>query len=1069
MIVLLVLACFFVSGITGLIYEVLWTRMIVEIIGTSPFSVAIVLTVFMAGLGFGSFLAGKVIDRIGRPEKLIRIYGFLELSIGLYCLILPLLLMAFKPLFSLLYNHLYQHSFIYNLLTFAGCAILLMIPVACMGATLPALSRFFVTTLSSVSTHVGRLYALNTIGAAAGSLLCGFWLINAMGVWGVLTLAVVLNAAIGGLCVIVSLRGAGRIAMPEVPNVPQKAARSSKHKVQESAAAAPSSGPALIIFAVSGFCAMAYEVIWTKLLGLVVGPTTYSFTVVLVTFITGLGLGSLFFGWLGDRVRNTAALLAGTQIAAALSALLFSQVTGNSQIFFAKLIIEFQDSFARLHATEALLLFGFMFPTTFCLGASFPLVSKICTRSLAAAGRSIGYAYAINSVGSVLGSFGAGFLLIPFLGKENGIRLVVCLQLLTAFAFLFRTVSIQRTPALRRALIGIPAVLGLVLVIFYPRWDHAMLSMGKYHRFDRPEIKDIGWMRALLSWEDSFPDLRSGKLLFYGDGIGGFTTVLEVPDLMGGASYSLCNSGKPDASSTRDMDTQTLLAHFALLFHPAAEDALVIGLGSGITAGEFLHYPVKRLDIVEINEQVVEASRFFLPWNNRVLADPRTRLILQDARAHLELTDRKYDIITSEPSNPWMAGIAALYTRDFFESTAARLKTNGMFVQWIPAYQMDLDAFMMIGRTFAAAFPNSFVVSTNPARPSSFLFVGVKGNRPLDPETAARNLQYALKSPNIRLRNSRLFYSLIVSDDLKTLFGEGPVNSDNRPLLEYMAPRTMHKTDAAIIRKIGESINFSLSRNLAGLQKENFANVDTQIDLAEYFLGFRGYDNSMLQYPVNLAAATPEQRGRYFGIMEDFCARALITDFRSIPDPELRDRCFLRQHDAVVRRLGFRKDTAVLYSHLGAICLQNQRPEKAVEYFTQEAALRPGDATALNSLGMAYMASQDYGRAREQFAAAVRLDPDYAPAHVNLGLLLASEGAGGLEEAIAHYRAAVRLEPADADTWNNLGSALAAQGKLTEASACFMRALQLRPGFRKAQENLQRLALLQQQGGASLR
>jgi spermidine synthase len=1064
MILLVILVCFFVSGITGLAYQVLWTRMIVEIIGTSPFSVSIVLTVFMAGLGFGSYLAGKMIDRITKPEKLIRIYGFLELGIGLYCLVLPLLLMAFKPVYSFLYNGLFQHFFVYNLLTFIGCAILLIAPVTCMGATLPVLSRFFVTTLSRVGTHIGRLYALNTIGAAVGSLLCGFWLIDALGVWGVLTLAIVLNAAVGALCVIVSVKHADRIVAPEFRDLPLKPSTLSKRKLQKSETAVSFSGPALIIFAISGFCAMAYEVLWTKLLGLLVGPTTYSFTVVLVTFITGLALGSLFFGWLGDRVRNTVALLVGTQIAAALSALLFSQVIGNSQIFFAKLIFEFQDSFAHLYLMQGLLLFGFMFLTTFCLGASFPLVGRIYTRSLATAGRSIGYAYAINSIGAVLGSFIAGFVLIPFLGKENSIRLVVCLQLLAAFALWFRAASRLNTSMIRRALVGIPAMVGIALMLYFPRWDHAMLSVGKYHRFDMPEIKNVGWMRALFSWDDFLPDLKSAKLLFYGDGIGGFTTVLELTDLMGEDAYSLCNSGKPDASSTRDMDTQTILAHFAMLFHPAAEDSLVIGLGSGITAGEILHYPVKRLDIVEINEKVVEASNFFIPWNNHVLADPRTRLILQDGRAHLELSDRKYDVITSEPTNPWMAGIAALYTKDFFDSAAAKLKPNGMFVQWIPAYQMSQDAFMMIGRTFAAAFPKSVMVSTNPARPSSFLLVGMNGKGDLDLEAAKRNLQYARKSTNIVLRNSQVLYNLIVSDDLKTLFGEGPLNTDNRPLLEYMAPKTMHKTDTAIIRTIGTSIDLSLSRKLAAIQKENLAGVDAQIDRAEYFLGFRGYDNSMLQYQVNLTAATPEQKARYFRIMEDFCARNLITEFWLIQDPELRERCFLRQHDALVQRLRSGKNLPELYSQLGGICMQNQRPEKAIEYFSQRVALQPGNATALNDLGAAYMASQDYDKAQKQFTEALRINPDDAPTHGRLGILLASQGKEHLEEAIVHYRIALRLNPTDADTCNNLGSALMAQGKLEEASAYFMSSLQLRPGFQKAQNNMQKLMLLQQQG-----
>ena len=206
----LILTCFFVSGFTGLVYQILWTRMIVKIIGSAPFSISIVLTVFMGGLGWGSYLAGKRIDTVKNPFTLIRIYGGLELVIALYGLAFPFLLVFFKPLFSLLYNHLFAHFWLYNLITFAGCAVLLIIPVTCMGATLPVLCRFFVTRLDIVGTHIGRLYGLNTIGAAFGSLICGFWLINALGVWGSLAVAVLLNTSIGIVC----LRSAGKKMRP---------------------------------------------------------------------------------------------------------------------------------------------------------------------------------------------------------------------------------------------------------------------------------------------------------------------------------------------------------------------------------------------------------------------------------------------------------------------------------------------------------------------------------------------------------------------------------------------------------------------------------------------------------------------------------------------------------------------------------------------------------------------------------------------------------------------------------------------------------------------------------------
>ncbi len=1044
LIFLLVLGCFFISGLTGLTYEILWTRMIVKIIGSSPFAVSIVLTVFMAGLGFGSYLAGKTIDRVKAPEKLIQIYGWLELTVGAYGLVLPLLLTAFKPLYAVLYNHLFNYFLTYNLITFFGCAVLLIIPVTCMGATLPVLSRFFVTSLSKVGTHVGRLYGLNTIGAAVGSILCGFWLINLMGVWGALIFAIFLNAAIGIVCIMVSQKYAGKILPSN-----NTGAESSKAFGQDRPAFTYHDSHmvlALVIFAVSGFCAMAYEVIWVKLLGLLVGPTTYSFTIVLVTFITGLALGSMFFGWLGDRIRNTILLLILTQTAAALTALIFSQVMGNSQIFFAKLIYEYKDSFAQLYLLKASVLFAFMVLPTFFLGATFPLVGKIYTHSLAHTARSIGFAYAINSIGTVLGSFSAGFLLIPFLGKEDGIKLVVTLQLFVSLIIGFHLFRKSRKGFFQWVWIPPVALAGLLLVYFYPNWNHTMLSKGKYHRFDKPEIREIGWLDTLHSWERFLPDPKLEKLIFYGDGIGGFTTVLKGTDLLGNVEYGLCNSGKPDASSAGDMDTQTLSAHLPMLFHPHAKDVLIIGLASGITAGEILYYPVENLDVVEINEQVVAASHFFMPWNNNVLADPRTHLIIQDGRAHLELSKKTYDVISSEPSNPWMAGLSALFTKDFFELAKNRLNDGGIFVQFIHSYQMDWKTFALVGRTFVSVFPNSLLVSTNPARSVDYLLVGFKSDHTLQEQVALNNLSYAQKSKNICLSNHTLFYNFVVAEDLSWFFGKGPVNTDANPILEFAAPKLMHVNAPEIAAKIMSNRETGLTKTSRKIVYQNMQDIGRQIDLAAYFLFLKGMQDVPLQYHVNFGEANTAQKRRYSTMVKDYCKQNLVTNLSSIPDMALREECFTIHYEATSKRLNVEEDKALVHSHLGNFCLKNGKPEKAMEHFSSVVALNPQNAKAQNNLGTALATCKRMKEAIHHFKEAIKIKPNYAKAHSNLGSALATQGRPYFEKAIPHFKKALELNPEDAKTNCNLGMVFANLKKFDEAVHYINKAVQLDPG-----------------------
>jgi len=978
---ILILSCFFISGLTGLMYEILWTRMIVKIIGSAPFAISIVLTVFMGGLGLGSYLAGRSIDRIKNPLKLIRLYGILELVIGAYCLILPLLLILFKPLYAFVYNRFFEYFLGYNLFTFAGCFLLLIIPVTCMGATLPILSRFFIRNIFNVSSNVGRLYGLNTIGAAVGALLCGFYLIEKIGVTGSLFFIIVINVVIGAVCIHVSKKKSGEKKYSE--DAKEKAV-SSREKAQIETAPEQSQIVvvcALIVFAVSGFCSMGYEVIWTKLLGLIVGPTTYSFTIVLVTFITGLALGSLFFGWIGDRTRNTIPLLLITQIGAALSALLVSQIMGNSQLFFAKLIYQFKDSFVLLETLKALLLFVFMFLPTFCLGASFPLVGKIYTRSMSATGRSIGTAYAINSLGAVLGSFCAGFILIPLTGKEHGLSILIGLQLFSAVIFSVIMILKKKGLSRKQTSIIIPAMIGVMLIFIYPQWDRKLLSKGRYHRFDRHEITEVGWLKTLFSGNSLFPNEKAGELIYFGDGIGGFTTVMKHKiDIFGNENLVLYNSGKPDASSRLDMDTQTLLAHFPMIFHKNPKDVLVVGLASGITAGETLHYPIKTLDIVDINKQVVTASTLFTTWNNNVLDNPRTNLIIQDGRAHLELTDKKYDVISSEPSNPWMAGLASLFTEEFFSLVRDRLNNDGIFVQMFHAYQMDWDTFAMLGRTFSKVFPNSMLMGTNPVSLGpDFLFVGFKGNQKLNQEIARENLLYAKKSNNVNILDHRLFFNLIVNEDLDSLFGEGQINTDNNPWLEFSAPRLMHYLDMSIIERILS--NPGLTKNSISVMNEIADDIDIQIDFVAYALPMI-HPNINFESPIDISQTTPAQRDDYFDLIKTYCKENVITDFSFIDDNELIETCIGTQIDTALTRTETSPSKASLYLHIGNLFQHSGDTYSAINNYQESLKIKPDNYISHFKLANSYFSTGEYNLALEHYEKCLKIRPGLREAYI---------------------------------------------------------------------------------------
>jgi len=1046
---ILVLTCFFLSGLTGLIYEILWTRMIVKIIGSAPFAVSMILTIFMGGLGLGSYLASRTIDRIKEPIRLVRIYGILELAIGAYGLVIPVLLMAFKPLFAILYNQLFSHSMLYNLLTFVGCSILLCTPVICMGATLPILCRFYVTRLSHLGTHTGRLYGLNTIGAALGALLCGFWLINFLGVGGSLIVAVLVNGIIGLSCLLVSYKAVTqKVAVKQAACDSQKSLQTVRAEGTAPAEYQWAVNGALVIFAVSGFCAMAYEVIWTKLLGLIIGPTTYSFTIVLVTFILGLALGSMIFGWLADKSSKTIWLLIFTQIAAAFFVLGTSQLLGNSQLFFAKVIFNFKDQFTVLSVLKAVILFIFMILPTLCLGATFPLVGKICTQSVSKVGRSLGFAYAINSIGAVLGSFCAGFLLIPLLGKEKSLSVVIALQLLVSLIFAAIVLSKNKQSILKWASVAAPALVGLFLCLYFPMWNRYLLSEGRYYRFDQieTELEHRGWLETLLQGPRILTRLTYGKLVYYGDGIGGFTTVQEYADPLGDVEYIMQNSGKTDASSRGDMTTQTLSAHLPMLLHRNPKTIMVLGLASGITAGETLHYGIDQLDVIEINRQVVAASNFFLPWNNNVLSDPRTNLIIQDGRAHLQLTKQKYDVIISEPSNPWMAGLAALFTRDFFAIAKNRLDEDGIFVQWLHSYEMDWSAFALVGRTFAEVFPNSLLVMTSPSgRGQDYLLVGLKGSQQLALDRAKQKLSCIQQSRNVTLRDPRVLYRLIVSEDLHRLFGQGPVNTDNRPRLEFAAPKLIRGSDPMIEEEIADKK--WLSPETRKTVQQVTTNLDAQIDFAAYAVSLYEPFRDM----VDLSKATPSQKERFFKLMETYATKILM-DYSIFRDDRLRQRCSSIQIETIEKNIELMPDKALSYSYLGNLYYAEDMLDEAITNYSKSLQIEPDSAFARGNLGHALVRQGNFEGAIKHYKEMLRIKPYLADARNDLGRARAHQG--NLEEAIKHYTEALRIRPDFAEAHSYLGCALAQQGKLDEAITHFGEALRIRPDFAEAHSDL---------------
>jgi len=938
---------FFCSGFSGLLYEILWVRQLTTLVGGSAFSVSIVLTVFMGGLALGSALASRFADRIEQNAQLVLIYGLLELAIGVYGLLFTSLASLLRPFYGFLYSGLHTSFLIYNLLSGLLSIILLMLPTTLMGATLPLLCRYYIRGRERAGARTGGLYGLNTAGGALGSLAAGFFLVRYFGVSGTLWIAVAVNLLIGLLCLLVSyrVRAFKKVHLASPPAESASAVLRAHKEV-------------FIILLVSGFCAMGCEVIWTKLVALLAGPTTYSFTVVLFTFIIGLALGSIVFGRLSDRVGQPLQLLILTQILAALGILAVSQILGHAQLYFSALLYRFQDNFFHAEWSKAASLFLFMVMPTLCLGAAFPVGVKIlCLRS-EKVGRAAGALYTFNTVGALFGALAAGFLMVPLFGKSSSLALLVSVQLAGAAAVVILGRRRMKYPVLWLILCLLP----LALLLFWPRWDAASFIRGRYHRFSsfEPVLKNLSLTRALFNASRIRGVFEKDRVLYQDDGIGGFVAVCQTVNTLGAESRYLSSSGKMEASTQGDLSTMTLLAHVPMMLHPSPRSALVIGLGSGITAGEMLHHPLQRVDVVEISPEVVEGSAYFRAWNNDFAADPRCRVIVQDARTHMTLSKRQYDVITAEPSNIWMSGLAHLFTLEYFEKTRDHLKENGIFVQWFHGYQADWSVFATVGRTFRRVFPNSLLMRSSLSG-GDYLFIGFKHPQAgMTPDALRRNFEYTAGSSNMRMRHPFVLIPLIVAENLDELFGEGPLHSDAHPVLEYLAPLQLYCEKVSFEHQLDRRARVSSELRRMAAQ---FRDPKNRLILADFLASLNNPPFDL----IDLEGLDPALHDAALSIVRSFCEKN-IHPYPQIRDSVLVQHCLAVQQHRYLQHLNRLADRpSVLrgrvYYDLAKLFSYRGEPKQALVHLLRALEDLPNDYSVL--VNLAYTSSQlnDFDRA----------------------------------------------------------------------------------------------------------
>lgn len=754
-----VLALFFLSGACGLVYEVIWVRMLALVFGTTTFALSALLTSFMAGLGLGSLVSGRYLAGTRRP---LALFGALECGIGASALALPWLFPLAERGFIAATAGLGLGFYGESLMKLGLSLALLVPPTTLMGASLPLLAQHAVARLGHLGIRVGSLYALNTLGAVAGCFAAGFFLIPAWGIRATTLAAAALNFAVG--IAALALAAASRPRLPAGQGVAQPP------HLGDSLYSERARRWAVVAFACSGFAALGLEVIWTRLLTLVLVGFTYSFSTMLTLFLMGIALGSLVFGRVADRTRDPLAILGLVQTGAGVSALatapLFLEAQAAAHLGGLMLGGEWADhALAKFAVAAALLL-----PTTFLFGASFPLVSRLAAPGRKGLGHTVGQLYAANVAGSIAGAFVTGYVLIPLFGSHRSL-LGLALGVALVGAGLLRASRVSALACKRLTLAG--GILATLAIVLGP----ADVSRSIHQR----------WLT---------PGERMG---FYEEGASATVMVAEYTNAEELEERRILVSGSSASNSTfYGLSVNRIQGCLPFLFKRMPRKVLAICFGTGITFGTASQFEIERIDGVDISPEVFAAAPRFAAENYDVARNPRVRLIVDDGRNFLLKNSARYDAITMEPMPPALAGVVNLYTREFYALCRQRLAPGGVMSQWVPLYFLGPDDVRMLYRTFAESFPYALAFSYNF---DTFL---VGSERPLDlsgerfcrrlvSERLARDLAtIGLDGPQ-----GMLGTFLMGREAMLRFAASAPLLTDDWPLVEFTGPKTIDTSSMA--------------------------------------------------------------------------------------------------------------------------------------------------------------------------------------------------------------------------------------------------------------------------------
>jgi spermidine synthase len=782
----LIYLMFFLSGAAALIYQVVWVRSLTLIFGGSHLAITIVLSIFMAGLAIGGYAIGKYVDRVKKP---LRLYGLLELGIALFAVIFIGLMNLYPSIYVPLAQGKDNSHFYLSFIRVVFSVIALIVPTSLMGGTLPVLSRFVSGQPRNLRTRLSFLYGINTFGAVLGAMAGGFFFLRFYTISTTLSIAILSNAFIGFLAVLLQEKAAAVLAA-ETSREHSEGFSETRWNDSSSPESPKNVFPLKLVLlgiGISGFCALGYEVLWSRILTIVVGASVYSFTTMLVAFLTGIALGSGTYGLvpkvfkLKDRgIERSISWFGIVQVIIGVSALFVTIYIRDLPMNLVRLHHYFQDigislPGVRLWSNFALAL-TYMLVPAFFMGLAFPLAGKIHAEFKKAVGGAVGEVLAYNTFGAILGAAMSGFMMIYLFGIERSLQVLVVINVGFGL-FLF-----VRAKNLRGVSWGISG-LALAVLLFlalnhnaFRIWDtkyFAIFRSNQLEAFDTPEkIRDA---------------VENTDVLFYAEGVETIVSAIKVK----GGEESFITNGRIEASShLQGQQVMFALSHLPMLLHKNPKKVLVVGLGSGMTLGAVsVHPSVEQITLVEIEPKVIGVAKTFENYNHHVLDDPKVKIVLNDGRNFLLTTKDKYDVITADPIHPWFRGAGYLYTTEYFRRVSEHLLPGGIICQWLPIYELTPEDLKSVVVTFMQHFKHTMLWLTY------YDAELIGSNTPvrfdeaeLDRRIAGPAISNDLKRVMMGSATDLLSYFVMGTHGMEEFSRGGVINTDDNLYLEFSAP-----------------------------------------------------------------------------------------------------------------------------------------------------------------------------------------------------------------------------------------------------------------------------------------